>query len=120
VLTVIDNGASTLCQRQIPRARRLHTVDLMREPVLVLDETPRIKTPNRAFYDTFGFDRATTVGPSPLDFKTEEWNISRLQALSMRMSSHGDDGTLQDAPLDASSGDGKLLTVLSMVASSYA
>jgi two-component system CheB/CheR fusion protein len=140
VLTFIDIGAAKLYQEQIERARTqlLHTVDLMREPVIVLDETLRIKTANRAFYDTFGFDQASTIGTSALDLKNRNWNISHLHVLAQRMSPPGDDTKLQDAPLDASTDgdrepkrvsvsgrqfpleDGKCWTVLSLATSSHA
>lgn len=141
VLTFIDIGAAKLYQQQIERARAqlLHTVDLMREPVIVLDETLRIKTANRAFYETFGFDRTRTVGASALDLKNEEWNISQLHTLAQQLlaPSGRDGGALQDAPIDASiagrapkrvtvSGrqfpleDGQYWTVLSLAAPSNA
>jgi two-component system CheB/CheR fusion protein len=134
VLTLIDIGAVKLYQQQIERAREqlLYTVDLMREPVVVLDETLRIKTANRAFYDTFGFDRASTVGASALDLKNEAWNISHLHVLAQQLKAPGENGILQDAPVDASAGggaprrvsvsgrrfpleDGKFWTVLALV-----
>jgi PAS domain S-box-containing protein len=82
-------------------------VDLMREPVIVLDETLRIKTANRAFYDTFGFDRTRTVGKSALDLKNGDWNISHLHALAQQLRTPGEhNGALDDAPMDASTKSG--------------
>jgi two-component system CheB/CheR fusion protein len=104
VLTFIDIGAAKLYQQQIERAREqlLHTVDLMREPVIVLDETLRIKTANRAFYDTFGFDRERTPGTAALDLKNEDWNISDVHALAQQLRAPGgSEHALQEVALDA-------------------
>jgi PAS domain-containing protein len=138
VLTFIDIGAAKLYQQQIERAREqlLHTVDLMRDPVIVLDETLRIKTANRAFYDTFGFDSDRTVGTAALDLKNDDWNISHVHALAQQLRTpEGNETGLLNVAMDAAtkgrtpkrvsvSGrqfpleDGKYWTVLSLSTSS--
>jgi PAS domain-containing protein len=105
VLTFIDIGAAKLYQQQIERApeQLLRIGELMREPVVALDETLRIKTANTSFYDIFGFDRGRTVGTSALDLKNEDWNMSHLHALAQQLRGSGDgDSVLQDAPMDSS------------------
>jgi two-component system CheB/CheR fusion protein len=139
VLTFIDIGASKLYQQQIERAREqlLRIVDLMREPAIVLDDTLRIKTANRAFCEAFGFDSERTVGTAALDLKNNDWNISHLHTLAQQLRSHESrhDGALQDVAIDAAirgrtskrvsvSGrqfpleDGKYWTVLSLATTS--
>jgi PAS domain-containing protein len=56
-------------------------VDTVREPMLVLDGTLRIKTASRAFYQTFGLSPEETVGQFLYDLGQGQWNVPALRML---------------------------------------
>jgi len=126
VLTLIDIGAAKLYQQQIDRAREqlLQTVDLMRDPAIVIDETLHVKAANEAFYRVFGLEPSRTVGKKIGDLDHREWQGERLQALALQL--RGQIAPIQDAPLGGpashlfASGrqfqleDGKYWTVLAL------
>src|SRR6478735_8735987 len=53
----------------------------LREPFLVLDSELRVKTANRAFYDSFGVSKAETEGRLLYDLGDGVWNIPDLRKL---------------------------------------
>ena len=53
----------------------------MREPFLVLDKGLRVKTANRAFYQTFDTNKEETETRFIYDLGNGQWNISRLRTL---------------------------------------
>ena len=87
VLTLTDIGAAKLYQQQIERSREqlLQTVDLMQEPVIVIDETMHVKTANQAFYRAFGLEPSRTVGKAIVDLDHREWQGKRLQAFALQL-----------------------------------
>ena len=91
VLTLVDIGAAKMYQQQIEQSRNqlLQTVDLMREPVLVLDQTLHVKTANHAFYDLFGFHADSTVGKALLELDSPRFSSSRLNALAQQLQGLG-------------------------------
>lgn len=56
-------------------------VDTVSEPLLVLDETLRVQTANRAFFETFQVDRDETIGQPLHELGNGQWNIADLQRL---------------------------------------
>lgn len=56
-------------------------LDTGREPFLVLDANLNVVTANRAFYQTFATDEATTVGRFVYDLGDGQWDISGLRRL---------------------------------------
>ncbi len=87
VLTLTDIGAAKLYQQQVERSREqlLQTVDLMQEPVIVIDETMHVKTANQAFYRAFGLEPSRTVGKAIVDLDHREWQGKRLQAFALQL-----------------------------------
>ncbi len=53
----------------------------MREPFVVLDKDLRIKTANRAFYQTFATKKEETENQLIYDLGNGQWNIARLLAM---------------------------------------
>ena len=53
----------------------------MREPFVVLDKSLRIKTANRAFYQTFDTTKEETENRFLYDLGNGQWNVPRLQTL---------------------------------------
>ena len=55
--------------------------DTVREPLLVLDSTMRVRTANNAFYKTFRVERADTESHLIYDLGNGQWNIPALRTL---------------------------------------
>ena len=53
----------------------------LREPFLVLDHAFRIKTANRAFYNTFRVEKAETEGNLIFELGGGQWDVSELRKL---------------------------------------
>ncbi len=53
-------------------------VETVREPLLVLDADLRVRTANRAFYNTFGVQKDATEGEHLSRLGNGQWNIPRL------------------------------------------
>src|SRR5262249_6579627 len=87
VLTLIDIGAAKMFQQEIEQSRDqlLQTVDLMREPVLVLDQTLHVKTANQAFYSLLGFSTDSTIGKALLELDSHRFSSTRLHALAQQL-----------------------------------
>jgi len=56
-------------------------ITTMREPFVVLDKSLRIKTANRAFYQTFKTKKEETESHFIYDLGNGQWNIPRLRTL---------------------------------------
>jgi two-component system CheB/CheR fusion protein len=56
-------------------------VDTVREPLIVLDGTLRVRTASRAFYDTFSVSKEETEGQFIYDLGNGQWNIPALRTL---------------------------------------
>lgn len=56
-------------------------VDTLREPVLVLDAALRVRSANRAFYETFQVTPAATENQFLYDLGNQQWDIPRLREL---------------------------------------
>lgn len=61
------------------RAHAASIVDTVREPLLVLDQTQRVVSANRAFYLAFGGTAAATEGRLLYELGAGEWNLPRLR-----------------------------------------
>ena len=56
-------------------------ISTLREPFIVLDKSLRVKTANRAFYNTFQVEKEETEGRFIFDLGNSQWNIPRLRTL---------------------------------------
>jgi len=56
-------------------------VDVMREPVLILDKDFHVMTANECFYQTFQVERKNTEKKSIYDLGNGQWNIPSLRKL---------------------------------------
>jgi two-component system CheB/CheR fusion protein len=129
VLTLVDIGAAKMYQQQIEHSRDqlLQTVDLMREPVLVLDQTLHVKTANQAFYSLFGFSAETAIGKALLELDSAQFSSTRLHALAQQL--QGLERPIENVTIDGNDsgprlrasgrqfqlGDGKHWTVVTLV-----
>ena len=58
-----------------------HIVDTVREPLVILDATLRVRSANRAFYQTFHVSRAETEGRLIYELGNGQWDIPALRTL---------------------------------------
>ena len=81
-LTVLNQELSSL-NEQVTAARNYaeSIVATIREPLLVLDKTLRIKSANSAFYKAFQVSELETVGVFIYDLGNQQWNIPKLRTL---------------------------------------
>ena len=81
-LTVVNQELLSL-NEQISTARQYaeSIIATIREPILVLDKNLRIKTANRAFYNTFHINEKDTEGYLIYDLANKDWNIPALRSL---------------------------------------
>jgi two-component system CheB/CheR fusion protein len=100
VLMLIDTNAAKQLQHHVERSREqlLQTVDLFDEPVVVLDEALRVKSANAAFYRTFNFSAAATVGRPLADLASDSWDFRRLHPLTQQL--HGLATPIFNVPFD--------------------
>jgi two-component system CheB/CheR fusion protein len=56
-------------------------MDTMREPLVVLDKTFRVKNANKAFYDTFKISPNKTEGVSFYELGKKEWDTPKIREL---------------------------------------
>jgi PAS domain S-box-containing protein len=56
-------------------------IDTVREPLLVLDDTLRVRTANRSFCRVFEVDRVNTEGRLVYELGNGQWNIPKLRLL---------------------------------------
>src|SRR5687767_2876949 len=59
----------------------LNIVDTVREPLLILDTTLRVRSANRAFYQTFRVSPEQTENRLVYDLGNGQWDIPALRAL---------------------------------------
>lgn len=59
----------------------LNIVDTVREPLLILDETLRVRSANRAFYQTFQVSAGETVNRLIYELGNGQWDIPALRTL---------------------------------------
>src|SRR3954447_22319405 len=59
----------------------LNIVDTVREPLLILDTTLRVRSANRAFYQTFHVSAAETVDRLIYELGNGQWDIPELRTL---------------------------------------
>src|SRR5437764_2213656 len=59
----------------------LNIVDTVREPLLILDATLRVRSANRAFYQTFHVSAAETEGRLIYELGNGQWDIPDLRRL---------------------------------------
>src|SRR5256885_15834404 len=59
----------------------LNIVDTVREPLLILDTTLRVRSANRAFYQTFHVSSAETVDRLIYELGNGQWDIPELRTL---------------------------------------
>src|SRR3982750_3384433 len=59
----------------------LNIVDTVREPLLILDTTLRVRSANRAFYQTFQVSSEETVGRLIYELGNGQWDIPDLRTL---------------------------------------
>src|SRR3979409_1059664 len=59
----------------------LNIVDTVREPLLILDATLRVRSANRAFYQTFQVSADETEGRRFYEFGNGQWDIPDLRTL---------------------------------------
>jgi PAS domain S-box-containing protein len=68
----LDDGLETYAQ---------NIVDTVREPLLILDETLRVRSANRAFYETFHVSAVETEGRLIYELGNGQWDIPALRTL---------------------------------------
>src|SRR3954466_15043701 len=59
----------------------LNIVDTVREPLLILDTALRVRSANRAFYQTFHVSAAETEGRLIYHLGNGQWDIAALRTL---------------------------------------
>src|SRR5205823_14608176 len=59
----------------------LNIVDTVREPLLILDPSLRVKSANRAFYQTFDVSAEETVDRLIYELGNGQWDIPALRTL---------------------------------------
>jgi two-component system, chemotaxis family, CheB/CheR fusion protein len=87
VLALIDIDAAKRHEMQTERSRDyfLAIVQTVRQPLLVLDRDLRVKTANKAFYETFGGQPQQTENVLLRDLGDGLWTAEPLQALLSRV-----------------------------------
>jgi two-component system, chemotaxis family, CheB/CheR fusion protein len=74
-------------EREIQESRdyAMSIVETVRQPLLVLDGDLRVRTANRAFYQTFHVSPDATEGRLIYELGNGQWNIPRLQTLLQKL-----------------------------------
>jgi len=78
VITFSDVAAELL---QEARLYAESIVDTLREPLLVLDDTLRVRSANHSFYAAFQMSKEETEGRSLYELGDHDWDIPRLRTL---------------------------------------
>jgi two-component system CheB/CheR fusion protein len=83
VLMLIDIDALKRREQQIEESRdyAVSIVETVREPLIVLDGRLRVRTANRAFYQTFRVNPRDTEGRLIYELGDRQWDIPRLRTL---------------------------------------
>ena len=74
-----NNGTNTAGRRN--SELRQNIVDTVREPLLILDTTLRVRSANRAFYQTFHVSAEETEGRLIYELGNGQWDIPDLRTL---------------------------------------
>jgi two-component system CheB/CheR fusion protein len=83
VLTFTEITQQKEVEQALRQAREFaaEVVDTVRQPLVVLDGALRVQEANRAFYERFHLDAATTEGHLLYDLGDRQWDIPRLRNL---------------------------------------
>jgi PAS domain S-box-containing protein len=81
VMTTLGQFAAGAYQALSANAALKSIVATIREPLIILDGTLRIKTASRSFYDTFHVTPSATEGRHLCELGNGEWNIPHLRTL---------------------------------------
>ncbi len=83
VLMLIDIGVLKRREQQVAESRdySVSIVETVREPLIVLDGRLRVRTANRAFYQTFRVNPKNTEGRLIYELGDRQWDIPRLRTL---------------------------------------
>jgi two-component system, chemotaxis family, CheB/CheR fusion protein len=83
VLTVIDVDAAKRYEQHVERSRDyfMQVVEMVRQPLLVLDPGLRVRTANRRFCDVFGLSRQQMEGADIDALADGHWSGPDLRAL---------------------------------------
>jgi two-component system, chemotaxis family, CheB/CheR fusion protein len=82
VITFTDVTAiKRLSRQQAAKEYAESIVDTVREPLVVLDESLRVTSANRAFYAAFGVSPRETEGKLLLELGSGQWDIPELKQL---------------------------------------
>src|SRR5262249_6146095 len=100
VVTLIDINAIKTSLEQVATARDYAEaiVDTVRTPLVLLDEDARIRSVNRAFYETFQTAPEQTVHRSLFDLGNGQWDIPALRRALAEVAQRGT--TLQDFEIE--------------------
>ncbi|GBG57704.1 chemotaxis protein CheR [Sporomusaceae bacterium FL31] len=63
-------------------------VETVRHPMVVLDDSLRLKTANKAFYQTFRITEGEVIGQSIFQIKDKQWDIPELATLMADLLEH--------------------------------
>jgi two-component system CheB/CheR fusion protein len=83
VLTLMDIGAVKRYQEQVERSRQhlLATLDLMAQPIIVVDDEQVVRAATQSFYETFSLHSADVVGRPLFDIAKKRWSAPALRSL---------------------------------------
>jgi PAS domain-containing protein len=89
---VTDIGAVKRYQEQMERSRQhlLAALDLMSEPVVVVDEEQVVRAATQSFYDAFKLRPPDVVGRPFFDIAKKRWNAPAVRSLLKQL--HERDG----------------------------
>jgi len=92
VMVLVDIDTIKQGEQAIVGARNYaeNTLETVREPLLVLNETLHVETANRSFYRAFRVAPATTIGTFIYHLGNRQWDIPRLRALLERVASQNE------------------------------
>ena len=70
-------------QEQVERSRQhlLGTIDLMSQPVLVIDDEQVVRAATRSFYEAFNLKVTDVVGRPLFDLAKKRWNAPAMRSL---------------------------------------
>lgn len=90
IITFADIDAIKQSSRVIQEAREYAEaiVETVRHPMVVLDNDLRLKTVNKAFYQTFQMTPGESIGQSIFQIKDSQWNLLELCTLLTDLRDH--------------------------------
>ncbi len=91
VLILIDISAVKTSLEQVAAARDFSeaVVDTVRTPLVILDVDLRVRSANRAFYETFHASAGETVNRKLTDLGNRQWDIEALRRAMTELVEHG-------------------------------